>query len=189
MTSLQHIFIDQYSDFFHVEQQNRNSSTYTSLQHPTTVLLSHMYHICTQQLFNFQKIIFSLIPSPSRGLPPVFSSTFDSTSTTLLVWKRVVWVRFFATGHCDHIFVVVRYICGRRELCQTVFDVLVPSNVDIWPLETSLYVGVGTCDSLKTVFAPAKPLDSWKLFFKGCREVARRSGNLLAQDCECSEII
>ena len=82
--------IDQYSDFFHVEQQNRNSSTYTSLQHPTTVLLSHMYHICTQQLFNFQKIIFSLIPSPSRGLPPVFSSTFDSTSTTLLTWERVV---------------------------------------------------------------------------------------------------
>ena len=28
--------IDQYSDFFHVhvEQQNRNSSTHTSLQHP-----------------------------------------------------------------------------------------------------------------------------------------------------------
>ena len=82
--------IDQYSDFFHVEQQNRNSSTYTSLQHPTTVLLFHVYHIYTQQLFNFQKIIFFLIPSPSRGLPPVFSSTFDSTSTTLLTWERVV---------------------------------------------------------------------------------------------------
>ena len=53
--------IDQYSDFFHVEQQNRKSSTYTSLQHPTTVLLSHMHHIYTQQLFNFQKIIFLLI--------------------------------------------------------------------------------------------------------------------------------
>ena len=111
--------IDQYSDFFHVEQQNRNSSTYTSLQHPTTVLLSHMYHICTQQLFNFQKIFFFLIPLPSIhvGLPPVFSSTFDSTSTTLLTWERVVWVQFCATGHCDHIFVVVRYICGRHRLC------------------------------------------------------------------------
>ena len=164
-------------------------TVYPPLRHPTTVLLSHMYHICTQQVFNFQKIIFLLIPSPSRGLPPVFSSTFDSTSTTLLVWKRVVWVRVCATGHCDHIFVVVRYICGRHELCQTVFDVLVPSNVDIWPLETSRCVGVGLSDSLKTVFAPAKPLDSWKLFFKGCRKIAHIVGNLLTQDCECSEII
>jgi hypothetical protein len=148
-----------------------------------------MYHICTQQLFNFQKIIFLLIPSPSRGLPPVFSSTFDSTSTTLLVWKRVVWVRFFATGHCDHIFVVVRYICGRHELCQTVFDVLVPSNVDIWPLETSRYVGVGLSDSLKTVFGGAKPLDSRKLIFRSCRKIVNRVDNLLTQVCECSETI
>ena len=41
-------------------------TVYPPLRHPTTVLLSHMYHICTQQVFNFQKIIFLLIPSPSQ---------------------------------------------------------------------------------------------------------------------------
>jgi hypothetical protein len=159
-----HDRIDQPSP---TEVEVEYSSTYTSLQHPTTVLLFHVYHIYTQQLFNFQKIIFLLIPPHPVGLPPVFSSTFDSTSTTLLVWKRVVWVRFFATGHCDHIFVVVWYIRGRHELCQTVFDVLVPSNVDIWPLDTSPCFGVGTCDSLKTVFGGGKL--SWNRFYARTR--------------------
>ena len=181
-----HERIDQPSP---TEVEVEYSSTYTSLQHPTTILLFHVYHIYTQQLFNFQKIIFLLIPPHPVGLPPVFSSTFDSTSTTLLVWKRVVWVRVCATGHCDHILATVRYICGRHELCQTVFDVLVPSNVDIWPLETSRCVGVGLSDSLKTVFGGAKPLDSRKLIFRSCRKIAHIVGNLLTQECECSEII
>ena len=172
-----HERIDQPSP---TEVEVEYSSTYTSLQHPTTVLLFHVYHIYTQQLFNFQKIIFFLIPSPSRGLPPVFSSTFDSTSTTLLTWERVVWVQFYATGHCDHIFVAVRYICGRHELCQTVFDVLVPSNVDIWPLETSRCVGVGLSDSLKTVFGCAKPLDNFRTFAIPCQKIAHPVGNLPA---------
>ena len=83
------------------------SSTHTSLQHPTNVLLSHMYHVCTQQVFNFQKIIFFLIPSPSRGLPPVFSSTFDSTSTTLLtcykMYAYIIICRLYSTRCVPHL--------------------------------------------------------------------------------------
>ena len=50
-----------------VKYSTLHNTTYTSLQHPTTVLLFHVYHIYTQQLFNFQKIIFLLLPPPSRG--------------------------------------------------------------------------------------------------------------------------
>ena len=43
-----HERIDQPSP---TEVEVEYSSTYTSLQHPTTILLFHVYHIYTQQLF------------------------------------------------------------------------------------------------------------------------------------------
>ena len=77
--------------------------------------------ITTQQLFKFQKIIFLLLPLPSRGsttgLSSTFPSTFDATSTTLLSGDIVVRVQFFATGHCDGTVVTGLYICDRNELC------------------------------------------------------------------------
>ena len=63
-STFQHERIDQPSP---TEVEVEYSTTYTSLQHPTTVLLFHVYHIYTQQLFNFQKIIFLLIPQDVRG--------------------------------------------------------------------------------------------------------------------------
>ena len=52
-----HERIDQSSHFFPTGSK-KETVVHTRLQHPTVVLLSHVYHIYTQQLFNFQKIFF-----------------------------------------------------------------------------------------------------------------------------------
>ena len=98
--------IDQYSDFFHVEQQNRNSSTYTSLQHPTTVLLSHMYHICTQQLFKSHFYIFLQLYIYSN----LFGLTSHAISPVSICSKNIRSVNssnfsiHFAASNCSNSF-------------------------------------------------------------------------------------
>ena len=100
-STFQHERIDQPSP---TEVEVEYSTTYTSLQHPTTVLLFHVYHIYTQQLFNFQKIIFLLIPPHPVGLPPVFSSTFwlhihptagmEKGGMSAILCNRSLWSHF-----------------------------------------------------------------------------------------------
>ena len=56
----------------HIAIEVEYSSTHTSLQHPTTVLLSHMHHIYTQQLFNFQKINYL-----NKKILPIYPVYFE----------------------------------------------------------------------------------------------------------------